>query len=243
MINSLIRRAIVCAGIVALGFSLVGQTALAKGKNKTKTKNPHNLVCTVEGDSAVIFEGDWVCESDLPAPTGLEDNDDGTVTDHDTGLMWEKKTGVPGILGVFVDCLSVDCPDPHHVNNGYQWTADGFDGATPNGSLYTDFLATLNLGKTSDPTRPCFANHCDWRVPNVVELRSILLPDCLVYPAPPCIHPIFGPTQSGLYWTSSSDGKEPANVWGVPFEGGMVVYATAGKHFHGYYVRAVRNIR
>jgi len=56
------------------------------------------------------------------------DNGDGTVTDADTGLMWEKKTGT---VGISVLCDSTDtCPDPHDVNNLYTWSRTGtvFDG-------------------------------------------------------------------------------------------------------------------
>jgi hypothetical protein len=54
----------------------------------------------------------------------FHDNGDGTVTDHKTGLMWEKKTG---IVGNPVQCTSSGggCPDAHNVNNTYAW--NGYD--------------------------------------------------------------------------------------------------------------------
>ena len=47
---------------------------------------------------------------------------------------------------------------------------------TMNGTMVTEFLATLN-------TPPCFAGHCDWRIPNVRELQSIVDYEIL-YPGP-----------------------------------------------------------
>jgi hypothetical protein len=66
------------------------------------------------------------------------DNGDGTVTDHQTGLMWEKKT--PTGSG-----------SVHDVNNKYTWCASGDTGCPSpsnlaDGTVFTVFLATLNNG-------------------------------------------------------------------------------------------------
>ncbi len=53
------------------------------------------------------------------------DHGDGTVIDTQTGLQWEKKTGVVGdylVCGVSCDeQCATSCPDAHDVNNLYQW--------------------------------------------------------------------------------------------------------------------------
>src|SRR5262249_55765309 len=77
------------------------------------------------------------------------DNGDGTVTDKLTGLQWEKKT----------DDASV-----HDRDDRYSWGAGGAGAA---GTAYTSFLAALNGA--------CFAGHCDWRLPTLTELQTILL--------------------------------------------------------------------
>src|SRR5262249_49342721 len=66
------------------------------------------------------------------------------------------------------------CPDPHDVNDVYTWSATG-GGTTPNGTVFTSFLGTLNNGTSFDYTtiNGCFAGHCDWRLPTIVELSGI----------------------------------------------------------------------
>ena len=57
------------------------------------------------------------------------------------------------------------------------------DGRTPNGTAFTEFLHELDGGITPGGVTPCFAGKCDWRLPEIDELRgliSVLYPDCTV---------------------------------------------------------------
>jgi hypothetical protein len=175
------------------------------------------------------------------------DNGDGTVTDNQTGLQWEKKTGT---VGTHVDCSREPCPDAHDVNNGYQWCLNAdhdFDCNTddnpPDGGAFTDFLVALN-------TPPCFAGHCDWRLPKSggppfwtypsgepAELESLLLAP---YPCGtiPCIDPIFGPTVAGYYWTATTHPTFTDVALTVNFDVGVINQATRKAVVS--YARAVR---
>jgi hypothetical protein len=107
------------------------------------------------------------------AALSYTDNGDGTITDNNTKLMWEKKDQSGGL---------------HDEGNSYPWGGTCQDNSTPcgtaadctslsgtatctpgSGAQYTIFqwVAQLNMS-------PCFANHCDWRIANVKELQSIL---------------------------------------------------------------------
>jgi hypothetical protein len=168
----------------------------------------------------------------VPDPNAprFEDCGDGTVADHQTGLQWEKKTGT---YGTIIECETVGCPDPHIVNNRYRWSQTG---TAPDGAAFTDFLAKLNdptFGEAanSNVVTGCFAGHCDWRLPAIVELKTIL--DCGA--GYPCIDPIFGPANTA--WSASQTTGLALNAW-------VVTFANGGVTFYGKYVslpaRAVR---
>jgi hypothetical protein len=142
--------------------------------------------CTAP-DVAVLYNGGFVCKSAVPH---FIDNGDGTVTDNQTGLMWEKKS-------------AAGTGDVHDVNNSYTWSVSG----SPNdatGSLYSDFLQELN-GLSLSGAHPCFAGHCDWRIPTNGEMRSILSAPYPCGGGPLCIdETTFGPTKSSGYWSSDT---------------------------------------
>ena len=152
------------------------------------------------------------------------DNGDGTVTDRLTGLQWEKKDNLDG---------SVNLADPHDADNVYNWSASG---TAADGTVFTNFLATLNSGG-------CFAGQCDWRLPARDELLTIVSP---AYPActtPPCIDPIFGTTNPNYYstatsWTTFFFTDPGINVWFWDFYTGHA--ALDGKTFTNHRIRAVR---
>jgi hypothetical protein len=68
----------------------------------------------------------------------------------------------------------------------------------------------------------CFANHCDWRIPNIHELQTILLvrAPCTTYPSN--IDLAFGPDSDGNFWSSTDTPIAPPAtatpwVWQVSF--------------------------
>ena len=160
------------------------------------------------------------------------DNGDGTISDTQTGLMWEKKTGTPRGLP--------DHSNVHDVKNRYVWSDLG---GAPNGSAFTKFLYGLNAGTSPDGTSTsgCFAGHCDWRLPLIEELAGIVDQTqglCGGGRSGACIDPIFGPTMPSAYWSATTNARFPGRAWGSDFDGGP---AGSGHKIAPFYVRAVRS--
>jgi hypothetical protein len=168
-------------------------------------------------------EGD---DGDIQAGATLSytDNGDGTITDNNTCLVWEKKSG----FGDFSTDSGIHRPTP------YSWN-DAFD----------VHVAALN-------TPPCFADHCDWRVPNVKELQSIVNYGARAFG--PTVSPEFDSgedlcaiqgtctvtecscTAPSVHWTSTRGGILGGIPFAVEFNGGQVILWSA----NSAYVRAVR---
>ena len=205
------------------------------------------------GRSSAVAEAGAAGEAELSsrAPVSrFEACADGvTVADHRTGLAWEKKTGTRGTT---VHCGDSSCPDVHDVNNRYQWSHPGI--SDPDGGAFVNFLARLN---GSFDGSSCFANRCDWRMPEIVELQTILVgmnaadgQSRICASGGACIDPEFrdvggvagagGPTATSKHWSRTTLPNNRAEAW-VAFQltgwGGGVDVA---RKMHGSAVRAVR---
>lgn len=134
-----------------------------------------------------------------------------TIKDNLTGLVWEKKT---------------DDATIHDKDNQYSWSTPAFPPA--NGTVFTSFIDTLN-----NPVS-CFTGQCDWRLPTVAELATIVLPECT---DSPCVSIVFVPTQIGGYVTRTED-KSPVFAWQVTFGDGEV--DVNDKESTSFFARGVR---
>ena len=142
------------------------------------------------------------------------DNGDGTITDLNTGLMWEKKNSLDS---------TANFSNLHDADNTYRWSGDGSQ------ETIWDWLGDINAeGGTG------FAGHSDWRIPNVKELQSII--DYEVFN--PSIAPIFGDTGvDSPYWSSSTVANDTDLAWVVLFSDSDVNHDDKTSD---YFVRAVR---
>ncbi len=157
------------------------------------------------------------------AARSFTDNGDGTVTDNASGLMWEKKDASGGI---------------HDRNNLYTWSSGS---GSMDGTVVSLFLASLNGGGG-------FGGHTDWRVPNIVELQTLVNYD-IAYPGPTtysefnnkcfgaCTVTTCSCTSADYYWSSSTYQSDTSYTWLVGFLDGY----TGDLHkTNGVAVRAVR---
>jgi uncharacterized protein DUF1566 len=208
-----------------------------------------------------------------PTPTATRqagrfvDNGNGTVTDSQTGLIWEKKDRGGGL---------------HDVNVLYPWAglcSDGSGACQPNaaaastcnaatggviGCARCGGAATCNTdGLTTiwewlnQLNAASFAGHNDWRIPTVGRDRHIAQLETIVDTGvsgcgdgAPCVPPAFNTgcagactvmgcscTRASLYWSATTNGVTPNDAWDVNFVNG-VVHNDAKPY--SVYVRAVR---
>lgn len=112
---------------------------------------PHPVVVPSLDSSSlpvILVSGKWI--NDQRSDRFL-DNEDGTITDHETGLMWKKCPE-----GTFYDGKDLHCSP--HFPNLFLW----------NGAL--DRVSVINSGVEGEGL-----GHDDWRLPNIKELESWLV--------------------------------------------------------------------
>lgn len=96
-------------------------------------------------------DGDLQLGESMAAAQRFTNNGDGTITDELTGLMWLRDAS----------CL---------IHNYEEWETDGWaEGWVPWARAFL-FIEQINDGTLS----ACAAGYGDWRLPNVVELESLV---------------------------------------------------------------------
>jgi hypothetical protein len=122
------------------------------------------------------------------------DNGDGTITDDNTRLMWEKK-----VAGGDVDtCLT----ELHGVDSECTWA-----------QAIGEWIAAINTAN--------LGGHNDWRLPNAKELQS-LVDYSKPFPGPTVASSFPGVTNADDYWSSTTLAGNSVFVRTVNFGDGGV---------------------
>lgn len=196
------------SGCQSVRLPASGQTAAYRAERNDDVPEPVPV-----GDDGTTRRG---------APLAFRDNGDGTVTDGNTGLVWEKKSADGGL---------------HDKDALYAWSAEGTR------ETIWDWLEDLNAAGGTG-----FAGYPDWRIPNIRELHSIL-DYGVAFPKPP-VAPAFDSgcvpgcsvlacscTDANYYWSSTTVAHGPRSAWIVGFALPVVEMAAKAGALH---VRAVR---
>src|SRR5262249_10924043 len=140
-------------GIVALGWTSAAYATDSAAKcQEAKLKAQGKYQLCIKKNAAKVDSGkpdeSMLCQekfqgalnkADAAAGTPCRylDNGDGTVSDLNPGLVWEKK--------------DTNCPGPHCYTDTFTWTAPGSP-YPPNGTAFSTFLGGLNGGTSADGT-------------------------------------------------------------------------------------------
>jgi hypothetical protein len=233
------------AGNIVTGVSIFGVTGtyaqlcgngIIDGSESCDQNNLNGKTCVTQGFAGGTLQCAANCVFDTSGcyAARFVDNGNGTVTDNQTKLIWEKKDQQSGGI--------------HNWGTIYTW------GSTtapypPSGTAYTVFLAALNGGGGPNT---CFAGQCDWRLPSLAELQTIVdgttanpatfsafntscAANCTVDGAGGTTQ--CSCTQSFYYWSATTTAGNPSYAWYVTFDFGNAL--NLGKT-DGFYVRAVR---
>lgn len=175
----------------ALDLPATGQTT-----SYTANKKDNIVAAVAVPDDGAVQAG---------ASLSFTDNGDGTITDNNTGLMWEKKGDNGGL---------------HDKDNGYYWSGTGTQ------ETVWDWLDDVNAeGGTG------FAGYNDWRIPNAKELQTLVHFESASPMTPAVFHNncVAGAsvltgscTTAGAYWSSTTWARSTGMAWGVNFYEGLL---------------------
>jgi hypothetical protein len=139
-------------------------------------------------------DGNWKTGVSIPAAQRFTDNQNGTVTDNLTGLIWLKNANCSATLGGVTT-----------TGTGLTWK-DAF--------TWTSALSNGSCGLTDNSVSG------EWRVPNRTELMS-LVDHSTNNPPLPAGHPF---TSVGMnYLTSNTWSVNTGWSWGVIFDRGRII--------------------
>ncbi|MBI5675734.1 MAG: DUF1566 domain-containing protein [Nitrospirae bacterium] len=147
-------------------------------------------------------------------PMSFTNNGNGTITDNNTGLMWQK------------------CSVGQNNDSTCSGTAQYYNWYRASGTYH----ATYNPSSQYVCGERTTGGYTDWRLPSKKELITIV-DYSIPYPGPTINTTYFPNTVASAYWSSTTYAYYPSFAWYVGFSNG---YVFINYKYYSHYVRCVR---
>lgn len=201
--------------VVALGKNITTILSALYIINGPSTMNKLALALIISTLSSYSLANYQPCRIGLIIETTpssqFQDNNNGTVTDLKTKLIWKKCTE-----GQRWEASNNSCTSTDGANMQYNWS---------------EAFELANRTNSSGG----FANAVNWRLPNIKELSSIIEGACY---GPSINLNVFPDTPAGIYWSSTPYIGASDQAWTVRFNYGQNSMNTK---YDYYFTRLVRD--
>lgn len=201
-------------------------------------------ISVLVGLLSVMSSAIAVAPAQVPATGGTAE---GPVTGATKGAVWPSSRFVSG-SGVTADCITDKL-------TGLMWPKNGIIGFSNGVTPYTPLNEPVLSNTTADNNKVTWSGaltaignlnmlssklcgYSDWRLPNIVELKSLVNYGATTNPAtwlmygtgsssaPLCDGACFNNVQGNIYWSSTTNALNVNNAWRLTLSTGVISSST-----------------
>ena len=207
------------------GFIISYGDTTNNNTNGLSSTPQHAILVSSTATSKDDYLNDW-SDDRYQINTDNDGNQDGTVTDTRTGLMWTR-------------CVYDSASSSWNISTCNNSNSNTFD-------YYTAFGEADSANKTSDDSTTSIGGYTDWRLPNIQELYALLNHAAGDGTIARINETAFPNARASTFWSSTpeatDDGASASNAYYVNFSPTATTAVGTSAIDSKYYVLLVRDI-